>query len=461
MAQNIVNFPDYIEVVLGSWWTGYMGLYEDDVMTLIKFDDGGTFKWSENGTSIANPSTNRIIMYPRFVGSYSAYFNFGGDTFSVGYAYVSATTTTITQYSFKDLWDAQPICQIDGLSSTAIDYKYELFKSMNVGSEPAAATLWEYLTSGTYGLRWGVYPNLLKNGTAPDAFNTGSFPIYRGPNASGDLVNFSGNIGAGYGYNTSGLFLFEQASDDGLAVNTPLGDYGNGTSATFDIYFRYTPYELDEQYLFSCHDGSNNVLGCRITSDREVQFFARADASYGPSITSTGLLTPGEEYRVTCIYTRSDGFPTDPTIGKIYINGRLDTAETANLDGSHSLNFNTPLDIGNSIYVSNVAPGGNIYYFQYFESDLTTQVANIHSVYDGAIMSGWYGYDDGDGTMSISRTPVVPPAPPIPEPAKKVGSYTPPTQLGTVSKLPNQLRTLNDRRLRQKYIDRVKVLTYR
>lgn len=50
---------------------------------------------------------------------------------------------------------------------------------------------------------FAILPACLKNGTNPDSFNTGTFPVYQGPKATVEATSEFVNYSAGYGYDSS------------------------------------------------------------------------------------------------------------------------------------------------------------------------------------------------------------------------------------------------------------------
>ena len=118
MASSLVNFPDQIEVTLGSGWTGKQGLAPG--ASILQQKDASADRWTEDGINTANDQTNRLRFLPA-VNSYSMGTSYNSVTRNVGLAAanndswrnvghwsVHQTVTNPTgndlDYVFKDLW---------------------------------------------------------------------------------------------------------------------------------------------------------------------------------------------------------------------------------------------------------------------------------------------------------------------------------------------------------------------
>ena len=73
MPNALVGFPQYIKVTLGSAWTGNRpdpgNVLAEDYVAVLK-QIGATDVWSENGTDVANPLSNRLRFTPVIQASY-------------------------------------------------------------------------------------------------------------------------------------------------------------------------------------------------------------------------------------------------------------------------------------------------------------------------------------------------------------------------------------------------------
>lgn len=150
MPLNQPSFPLTIEVILGPAWEGLNGLSEDDVVTLTRYSlDSTLARYSEDGTSSADTSTNRIrlsmraasgmstsntmtpsIAYQHTTKTSQIYFSQlffqGGSTNGQLNSYIDSSS--LTTYTFLDVWNVNN--QYTDSITTGVDGMPNVFKSM-------------------------------------------------------------------------------------------------------------------------------------------------------------------------------------------------------------------------------------------------------------------------------------------------------------------------------------------
>lgn len=148
---GLSGFPDKIEVVIGSGWNEPKCYFvEDDVLIVQKYSDsGGIITYSEDGTGVAHPSTNRLKVRFEY-GSPAAYYRIRWTALlttmvnftSYGRVLIGALTGDAGAiYTFKDIWTNTTI-QANGYYGalfpyTAMPYNPDVFKSMQEYPPPA------------------------------------------------------------------------------------------------------------------------------------------------------------------------------------------------------------------------------------------------------------------------------------------------------------------------------------
>jgi hypothetical protein len=148
---GLSGFPDQIEVVIGSGWNEPMCYFvEDDVVIVQKYSDsGGVITYSEDGTSVAHPSTNRLQVKFAY-GPPAAYYRIRWTAFlttmafftSYGFVHVRDVAGAAgATYTFKDIWTNTAI-QAGGyyhalFPFTDMPYNPDVFKGMQEYPPPA------------------------------------------------------------------------------------------------------------------------------------------------------------------------------------------------------------------------------------------------------------------------------------------------------------------------------------
>lgn len=300
------------------------------------------------------------------------------------------------------------------------------------------AAVLDYLTLEDYWLQFGLYPNLL---TETDSFANGTFPVYRGPGHASDTATLSG-VAAEKGYNSDGYFTFTSLGNGGIYCNTGLGTMNPFSTRCFDFYIKHSA-ALDDQYLVTTYTGSSAQMYLRIQDNGSIKAHL-AKTGDSMTCTSTTNLTDGQEARISLTIVGNQI--------KLYVDGVLESSDNGSTSDTE---FTSPLVVGYYPYSEDGSFGGRIYTFQYWgDSNLGGFIDEMHTDFDGYTMDSLVGTDNGDGTMAVAAYVA-------PEPAKKVGNFITPSNTGNVGTLPNQMKILNDRRLRQRHMDQVKVLTYK
>lgn len=153
MSANL-NFPNQIEVTLGSAWTGKNGLSPNDVLPLTKV--AGENWWTEDGTGTANDSTNRIrfrpVNFELFGSTNSAGVNI--DAADDGWQMVGQTTRTGTafhpSYTLGQVWGGEGSGMMYSwmsgymygfLDDSFASYNNDIFSSIEEAGDPAISTL--------------------------------------------------------------------------------------------------------------------------------------------------------------------------------------------------------------------------------------------------------------------------------------------------------------------------------
>lgn len=145
---NQGSFPDSIDVVLGPAWTGSNGLSEDDMLTLTKSSTGtNQVDYTEDGSTTANPTTNRIkatMMAPgtasvSYRGSLYAYYATGTDFSPIRFFYTGAVspiynstigTASPFSYTFREVWIENGQYESQSTITVTNDGWPKVFKSM-------------------------------------------------------------------------------------------------------------------------------------------------------------------------------------------------------------------------------------------------------------------------------------------------------------------------------------------
>ncbi len=148
---GLSGFPDKIEVVIGSGWNEPLCYFaEDDVLIVQKYSEsGGVFIYSEDGTSVAHPSTNRLQVKFEY-GPPAAYYRVRWTALlttmanftSYGFVNIAGLTGAAgATYTFKDIWTNtanQAVANYYALYPfTAMPYNPDVFKSMQEYPPPA------------------------------------------------------------------------------------------------------------------------------------------------------------------------------------------------------------------------------------------------------------------------------------------------------------------------------------
>ena len=140
----LTGFPvagnDYFEVVIGSAWKeAKVPFEEDDVIKLYKI--AGEETWSEDGTSVPNLSTNRLLLTLAKIGTPMTKLDImwnvvnTGGSFANAFADNALNKKAMTKYTFGDLITPPPsyiFYYSTYFNTTVIGfyYKNDMFKSM-------------------------------------------------------------------------------------------------------------------------------------------------------------------------------------------------------------------------------------------------------------------------------------------------------------------------------------------
>lgn len=135
------GFPNKIQVVLGSAWTGQYSLDPGDLIILTKVPGQNT--WSENGTANANTTTNRIAL--TFNSSTSSQASLRGVSYGYFNYLGTITKSSDSTYTFSEIWN-------DDLSGSFSSGSFYGFLSTSSLSYQDIFSSFQAYTGGSIGL---------------------------------------------------------------------------------------------------------------------------------------------------------------------------------------------------------------------------------------------------------------------------------------------------------------------
>jgi hypothetical protein len=191
--------------------------------------------------------------------------------------------------------------------------------------------------------RWALLPSCLKAGSAPAAFNTGYFPIFRGQRSRKDENALLRKMSSGYGYN-DGVLKFDTANSSDLSIFDGFTDLHYSNQFTLAAYINHpsndnTIYVIyaEEQHI------SAECFVCYVTDGTvEMSIIHNGVTS---NIYTDAALTPG----MNVLHYVIDG----ETL-KIYVNGTQAACShnTGYLNGD--LTYNGEALVGNGLLGSSL-----------------------------------------------------------------------------------------------------------
>lgn len=258
------------------------------------------------------------------------------------------------------------------------------------------------------GVIFGILPKCLKNGDNPATFGIDfgggpvSFPIYRGPSSYGsELLNFSQYIE----YNDGIINPREAATDDGISnmLITPNiydGNIGNDTDYTVEQWVYYQQTDTISYSPISI--GANGFFSFRFGSSRGLSFFNKV-APTSVRVTSDVSLSPLPNglHHIVAI--------KDGSVMKIYIDGAIPTYSREDEWTIGTLDLSDASSISISCnYNDNSSNIPTIKWHSYVEYKRALTESEVLQNYAlGADYGGLFGYDNGDGTLTVTNSKIV------------------------------------------------------